>query len=245
LIKRVSLGELVAEYIGSMFLVMAAISSMILFTSVFESAKGIAVLANAFAVAFVLCALIEMFGGVSGAHFNPVVTLVMAFEKKDGALKAVVFMLFQIAGGITGTIISRLMFLDEVGSILAVSDTVRSDYVYIGEVVGTFVLVLAILMLGKMKSSKISIIVGFLVGGQLLSTSSTMFANPQVTIARMFTNTAAGIRPTDGLIFIIMQIIGALLAYAVYKLVFSKNDYRVEEDNVLRERMCLSKNKLS
>jgi len=229
LLKRNSLAELVAEYIGSMFLVMAAISSMILFTSIFESTKSVAVLANAIAVAFVLCALIEMFGSISGAHFNPVVTLVMTLEKKIGASKAVAFMLVQIAGGITGTVVSRLMFLGEVGSMMAVSDTVRNGYVYFGEIAGTFILVLAILMLVKVRSNKLSIIVGFLVGGQLLSTSSTMFANPQVTIARMFTNSAAGIRPIDGLVFIVMQVIGALLAYAVYRLIFAKKSYEVEE----------------
>ena len=227
--KQASISELSAEFIGSMFLVMAAISSMILFTSVFESNKSVAVLANAITVAFVLCALIEIFVPVSGAHFNPVVTLIMAFEKKVSAVKAVLFILIQIAGGLTGTILSRLMFLGEMGSVLAVSNTIRSDYVYFGEIVGTFILVFAILMLVKTKSSKIPITLGLLVGGQLMATSSTMFANPQVTIARMFTNSAAGIRPFDGLIFIVMQIIGALLAYVVYKLIFSKNTYGTEE----------------
>ena len=229
MIKQFSLSELFAEFIGSMFLVMAAISSMILFTSVFESTKGVAVFANAIAVAFVLCALIEIFAPVSGAHFNPVITLVMVFERKIKVVKATLFILCQIVGGITGTAISRLMFLSDVGSILSVSNTVRNDYVYIGEVVGTFILVLAILMLIKTKSKKIPIIIGLLVGGQLMATSSTMFANPQVTIARMFTNSASGIRPIDGLIFIAMQIVGALLAYMVYKFIFSKNTYVTEE----------------
>ena len=231
--KRISAEKLAAEFLGSMFLVMAAISSMILFTSVFESAKSIAVLANALAVAFVLCALIEMFSSVSGAHFNPVVTMVMAFEKNMTSFNAVMFILAQVIGGIAGTVLSRLMFLGEVETLLAVSESVRSGYIYFGEVVGTFILVLAILLLVKTNSNKISIIVGFLVGGQLLATSSTMFANPQVTIARMFTNSAAGIRPIDGLVFIIMQFAGALLAYAVYKLMFSGKtslDMRRSED---------------
>ena len=222
-------GELVAEFLGSMFLVMAAVASMIMFTEVFRATKAVAVLANAIAVAFVLCALIEMFGPISGAHFNPVVTMVMLFEKKIGAVKAALFILFQFAGGITGTALSRLMFLDDVGSILAISDNVRNEYVFFGEIFGTFILVLAILLLVKVGSDKISIIVGLLVGGQLMSTSSTMFANPQVTVARMFTNTVSGIRPIDGLIFIAMQIIGALLAYTIYRLVFANKIYRAEE----------------
>ena len=227
--KQTLRGELTAEFLGSMFLVMAAVASMIMFAEILEATKAVAVFANAIAVAFVLCALIEMFGKVSGAHFNPVVTMVMLFEKKIGATKAALFILLQFAGGITGTALSRLMFLDDVSSILAVSDNVRNDYMFFGEIFGTFILVLAILMLVKVGSNKISIIVGLLVGGQLMSTSSTMFANPQVTVARMFTDTASGIRPIDGLIFITMQIIGALLAYAVYRLIFAKNTYETEE----------------
>ena len=229
MIKHVSFGELLAEFIGSMFLVMAAVSSMIMFTTVFDSHKGIAILANAIAVAFVLCALIEMFGAISGAHFNPVVTMVMLFEKKIGITAAALFVLFQFIGGIAGTALSRLMFLDDVGTILSVSDNVRNEHLFFGEILGTFILVLAILLLVKARSNKISIVIGLLVGGQLMSTSSTMFANPQVTVARMFTNTVSGIRPIDGLIFIAMQIIGALLAYAVYRLAFAKKPCGVEE----------------
>ena len=214
--------RLCAEFLGSMFLVMASISSMILFTAVFDAPKSTAVFANAIAVAFALCALIEMFGPISGAHFNPVVTMVMLFEKKIGAFQAALFILFQFAGGIVGTVLSHLMFLGDVGALLSVSDNIRNEYIFFGEIFGTFILVLAILLLVKAGSNKISIVVGFLVGGQLMSTSSTMFANPQVTVARMLTNTAAGIRPIDGLVFIAMQTIGTLLAYAVYRFVFAR-----------------------
>ena len=82
----------------------------------------------------------------------------------------------------------------------------------------------AILFLARQNSKKVSIIIALLVGGMIMATSSTMFANPQVTIARMFTNSVAGIRPLDGLIFIAMQMIGALLAYVVYKIIFLKKE---------------------
>jgi len=221
-IRKIAYDALLAEFLGSMFLVMAAISPMILFYSVLEAQNGIALVANAIAVAFVLFALIEMFGSISGAHFNPVVTIVMAFEKKIGALKATLFIIFQIIGGIAGTILSQLMFFREVGVLVSVSETARNDFVFFGEIFGTFILLLAILLLAKAKSNKTAIVIGFLVGGQILATSSTMFANPQVTIARMFTNSVAGIMPLDGLIFIAMQFIGAMLAYVVYRLAFSK-----------------------
>ena len=80
--KQALWGEIIAEFLGSMFLVMAAVASMIMFAEVFEATKAIAVLANAIAVAFVLCALIEIFGSISGAHFNPVVTMVMLFKRR-------------------------------------------------------------------------------------------------------------------------------------------------------------------
>ena len=206
---------------------MAAVASMIFFIYVLESPKSVAILANAIAVAFVLCVLIEMFEPVSGAHFNPVVTLVMLLDKKISKGKAALFLCFQTAGGIAGTALTHLMFWNETGALLSVSDNVRR-YAYFGEVVGTFILVLAILMLVKTKSKHIPMMVGFLVGGQLMATSSTMFANPQVTIARMLTSSTSGIRPMDGLVFIAMQVIGALLAYAVYRLAFSKSHISVE-----------------
>jgi len=226
--KKISLGEALAEFIGSMLLVMSTVSSMILFTMVFDASIGIAVFANAITVTFVLCALIELFMPISGAHFNPVVSIVMAFEKKIAFSKAAIYIIFQIIGGLAGIALSHLMYFDKIGGIFFISDYVRSDYIYIGEIVGTFILVLTFLILAKAKSRKISIIVSMMVGGQIMATSSTMFANPQVTIARIFTNTPTGIRPTDAMIFVIMQFIGAALAYGVYKLMFLQNKAKEE-----------------
>ena len=222
--KLVALRELLSEFLGSTFLVMAAISPIILFTSVFESSISIAVIANAITVVCVLCVLIEIFGPISGAHFNPVVTFIMLLEKKILSGKALLFILAQVTGGICGTILTHLMFFEEMGGLLFVSDTSRANYIYFAEIIGTFILVLAVLILVKRGSGKTSVIIALLVGGQLMATSSTMFANPQVTIARMLTNSAAGIRPFDGLFFIIMQFTGALLAYAVYRLMFIKKE---------------------
>ncbi|MCL2854751.1 MAG: aquaporin [Defluviitaleaceae bacterium] len=213
--------ELAAEFIGSMFLVLASVASMVMFTHVFYASKGVAVLANAVAVGFVLIALIEVFGGISGAHFNPVVTMVMLLDKKITTAKAALYVIVQFIGGIAGVVAANAMFQSEIGMLLAVSDNMRS-HTFLGEVFGTFILVLAIILLVKAGSQKISIIIGMLVGGMLLSTSSTMFANPQVTVARMLTPTASGIRPVDGLVFIAMQVLGALVAFAAYKLIFDK-----------------------
>ncbi len=209
--------QIACEYIGSLFLVMAAISPIILFNRVLDSGIALAVLANALAVGFVLFALIEMFGAISGAHFNPAVTLAMVVSGQMKWLRASTYILVQMAGGFTGMIFSHLMFYHEIPQVIAISRVTRSGGNYLSEILGTFILVLAIFFLVENRSEKTSLVIGMLVGGELIATSSTMFANPQVTFARIFTYSAAGVKPFDGMIFILMEIAGAILAVLVWK----------------------------
>ena len=211
--------QILSEYLGSLFLVMAAISPLILFHQVLEAGIGIAVLADALAVGFILFALIEIFAPISGAHFNPAVSLAMVLGGKISWKGASIYILAQVAGGLTGTLCSHLMFYHEIPKLIAVSEVTRPGGNYFSEILCTFVLVLAILLLVHNKSDKISLAVGMLVGGQLIATSSTMFANPQVTLARMFTYAAAGVTPFDGAVFILMEVIGAVLAVLTFKAV--------------------------
>lgn len=211
--------QILSEYVGSLFLVMAAISPIILFHQALEAGIGMAVLADALAVGFILFALIEIFGPISGAHFNPAVSLAMVLDGKIGWKHASIYVLAQIAGGLTGTVFSHLMFYHKIPKLIAVAEVSRAGGNYFAEILGTFILVLAIFLLVHHQSDKLSLVVGLLVGGQLIATSSTMFANPQVTLARMFTYAAAGVTPIDGAIFVLMQIIGAGLAVLVFKMV--------------------------
>lgn len=211
--------QILCEYLGALFLVMAAISPIILFHQVLEVGIGLAVLADALAVGFILFALIEIFAPISGAHFNPAVSLAMALGGEIGWKQASIYILTQVAGGLTGTVFSHLMFYHKIPKLIAVSEVMRAGGNYFAEILGTFILVLVIFLLVHNQSDKLSLVVGMLVGGQLIATSSTMFANPQVTIARMFTYAAAGVKPFDGAVFILMQIIGALLAVLVFKAV--------------------------
>ena len=211
--------QILSEYLGSLFLVMAAISPIILFHQVLEAGIGMAVLADALAVGFILFALIEIFGPIGGAHFNPAVSLAMALGGKISWKGALIYILAQVAGGFTGTIFSHLMFYHKIPKLIAVSEVTRAGGNYVAEILGTFILVLVILLLVHHQSDKLSLAVGMLVGGQLIATSSTMFANPQVTIARIFTYSKAGVMPVDGAVFILMQIIGAVLAVLVFKAV--------------------------
>jgi glycerol uptake facilitator-like aquaporin len=120
------------------------------------------------------------------------------------------------------------MFFHKIDTILEVSEVTRNGGTYLAEVFGTFILVLAILYLIKVRSDKLPLTIGLLVGGMLMATSSTMFANPQVSVARIFTYSAAGITPFDAGIFIIMEIIGATLAVAVYKLTIGRKQKVVD-----------------
>jgi len=221
--------EILAEFIGSMLLVMAAVGSMIMLYVVYELPAGIALIGNALSVGFVLFSLIEIFASLSGASFNPVVTFIMTLEQNSSWKKALCYMLAQILGGLVGIMITHLKFFEHIGALFAVSSNVRNGSRYFSEIMATFILVLAILILSKINSSKIPLIVGLLVGGQILATSSAMFANPMVSIARIFTPTISGIRPIDALVFVLMQFIGGLLAYGVYKLIFLENRKEITE----------------
>ncbi len=211
--------QILSEYLGSLFLVMAAIAPIILFHQVLEAGIGMAVLADALAVGLILFALIEIFGPISGAHFNPAVSLAMVLGGKIGWRQTLIYILAQIAGGLTGTIFSHLMFYHKIPELITISEVARPGGNYFAEILGTFILVLTIFLLVHHQSDKLALVVGMLVGGQLIATSSTMFANPQVTFARMFTYSAAGVMPVDGAVFILMQIIGAVLAVLIFKAV--------------------------
>lgn len=214
--------QILSEYLGSLFLVMAAISPIILFHQVLEAGIGLAVLADALAVGFTLFALIEIFGPISGAHFNPAVSLAMVLGGKIGWKQASIYILTQVAGGLTGAVFSHLMFYHKIPKLIAISEVTRAGGNYFSEMLCTFILVLVIFLLIHNQSDKLSLVVGMLVGGQLIATSSTMFANPQVTFARMFTYAAAGVKPFDGAVFILMEIIGAVLAVPVFKVIEGK-----------------------
>jgi glycerol uptake facilitator-like aquaporin len=219
-----------AEFLGSLFLMISAIAPTILFVYVFDAEIGLAVFANAIAVAWVLAALIEIFMPISGAHFNPIVTLTALLGKKITPSNAAIYTICQILGGLVGVIFIHLMFIEEFRGVLFISEVQRSGGVYFAEFLGAFVLILVILMLGKVKSTRPSIIVAFLVGGMIISTPSTFFANPQVTFARVFTSSVAGIRPLDAAIFIAVQIAGAVAAFLIFK-IFSHSRLNPSDDS--------------
>jgi glycerol uptake facilitator-like aquaporin len=213
-----------------MFLVIAAVSPMILFLTVFETSIAIAVVADALAVGFVLFALIEIFGPICTAYFNPAVTFAMALNKEISWMNALRYSISQIFGGLIGVLIAHSMYYDSIPKLVSISSISRSGGAYIGELIGTFILVLCIMSLVHQRSNRTSLVVGLLVSGMLLSTSSTMFANPQVTIARIFTYSAAGINYVDASVFILIQLFSAALAVLTWKHVIYKCSCKIREN---------------
>jgi glycerol uptake facilitator-like aquaporin len=217
LLKR----QLVAEFLGSLILVFTAISPIILGLRVLQADLAIAVLMDAIAVGFVLFVLIETFGPISGCHLNPAVTLAMMWIRKIDPRTGGLYMVVQIIGGMLGTVAAHAMFIgQDYFAWLALSDVTRNGGAFFAEFAGTFLLILVIFGTMQNKHSHAGLIIGLLVGGFLITTSSTMFANPQVTIARIFTWAAAGIRPLDAVGFIVAQLLATVAAIAVARLLW-------------------------
>mgnify|MGYP001157233853 CR=1 FL=1 len=208
--------KLLAEYLGSMILTIAVISPLILSYNVFGASVPMALVMDALAVAFVYFVLIEVLGPVSGCHVNPAITAAMIATGKIDARSGRRYILAQFIGGLSGTVVSHLMFFGEgFFSLFTVSDTVRTGGAYLSEVFCTFLLILTIFGCQHRKSKQTGLIVGFLVGGLMITVSSTMFGNPQVTLARMFTFAIGGVRIFDGLVFIVAQAAAVWLAVFV------------------------------
>lgn len=199
-----------AEFIGTAFLVAVVVGSGIAASRLSPDDVGLQLLENAAATAGGLVALILALGPVSGAHFNPVVTLAdVAFGGSDRR-DVVAYIPSQIAGGCVGSLMANAMFGEP---LLQLSSKARSGGpLWFAEVVATFGLLLVIY--GVVRSGRANaapFAVGAYIGGAYFFTSSTSFANPAVTIARMLSDTFAGIRPSSAPAFVGFQIVGLVL----------------------------------
>ena len=211
--------KLLAEFVGTCFLVMIVIGSGIMAQNLSSDQLTI-LLANTIATGAGLTALIWLFISISGAHFNPAVSLIM-FLKKELTLKEFsCFACFQFIGGFFGTILANIMFGLEP---LQISANERSGLnIYFSELIATFGLIITILGVRKMSILAVGPAVGLYISAGYWFTSSTSFANPAVTFARGFSDTFTGINPDFILPFIIFQLIGANLA--MFFMNFIEND---------------------
>jgi len=215
--------KLLAEFIGSGLLVMAIVSSSILAHDVLKATIGVSVLYIGLATGFWLFGLVESLGPVSGAHFNPAVTIALMATKDIDGKTGILYILVQIVGGLVGIIFTHMQFLHLGLPLIAISQVARPSWCYWAEFVGTFFLVAVIYGCVRSGSKLTSLAVGLLVGGGIITTSATMFVNPQVTIARMFTYAISGVSPSDAIPFIIAEIAGALVAAGIFAYLYPKN----------------------
>ena len=204
-----------SEYLGTTFLLMIVVGSGIMGQSLSDN-DSITLLANTIATGSGLIVLIWMFGKISGAHFNPAVSVVMFANSELSSRNFILYGLLQVSGAISGTLLANYMFgLDA----FQVSVNSRSGLnLYISEVVATFGLLLVILRVRTVRSELVAPAVGLYITSAYWFTSSTSFANPAVTIGRMFTDTFTGIDPGNVLFFITAQFLGAFLAFGINKI---------------------------
>ena len=215
-------GKVIAEGLGTLGLVCTVVGSGIMAETLSAGNDGIALLGNTIATGAMLVVLITLFGPVSGAHFNPVVTMVMALKKQLPKSEAAIYIIVQILGGIAGTWLAHLIFDVPV---IQLSDNARSGLSQYGsEIVATFGLLLTILIASRHRPDSIAMLVGLYITAAYWFTSSTSFANPAVTIARSLTDSFSGIAYSDMPFFIIAQIIGALLAMFMASQILSSSD---------------------
>ncbi|MGK9052185.1 aquaporin [Neorhizobium petrolearium] len=201
--------RLTAEALGTAMLVAAVVGSGIMADRL-SSDMAVSLLGNTIPTGAILVVLITLFGPVSGAHFNPVVTLVFALKREIAAQAAFSYVAAQVAGGIAGTILAHAMFDLP---LLQVSTTIRTGPgQWLAEAVATFGLLLMIHLGLRFRYEAIPWLVGLYITAAYWFTASTSFANPAVAIARALSDTFAGIRPADLPGFILAQVVGGLAA---------------------------------
>ena len=207
--------KLVSEFVGMALLASVVVGSGIMGTNL-SADPGVALLINTISTIFALAILILILGPISGAHFNPAVTLVSLANKSMQAMDAFAYLAVQVAGAITGAIVANAMFD------LAVIQISKTERVtagkLLGEVIATSGLIIVIgVLVDRAQTSLIPVVVSGWIGSAYFFTSSTSFANPAITVGRVFSDTFAGIAPSSVLPFIVAQLVGAALGLVLVK----------------------------
>ena len=211
---------ILGEFFGAAVLVAAIVGSGIMATELSDDSL-VRLLVNCLSTTFVLGVLILTLAPVSGAHLNPAVTIALAVSKKFPTHQVLAYMVAQIAGGITGALVSNTMFGLQT---LQISTTDRFQLgTGLGEIIATLLLVFVVLaLINTNRSNLIAFGVPAAVGAAFLFTSSTSFANPAVAVGRIFSDTLTGIAPASAAGYVLVQIVGALLAVGLVQQLFPK-----------------------
>lgn len=222
--------KLTSEAVGTAFLLATVVGSGIMGERLAGGNVALALLANTLATGAALVALILTFGPVSGAHFNPVVTIADAWEGGRRWSDVPGYVAAQVVGALLGVVIAHVMFGEP---LLTASQHVRSGSAQLlSEFVATFGLLSVIWGVSRQSAQFTPFAVGAYITAAYWFTSSTSFANPAVTLARSFTNTFSGIRPADAPGFMIAQIAGAAAATALFRFLVPARGTRAEAPDV-------------
>ncbi len=214
--------RLVAEFLGTAFLLLAVIGSGIMAQRLSPGDVGLELLENAAATAGALVGLILMMGSVSGAHFNPVVTLVDRFLGTITTRDAALYGVSQIGGAVVGAMVANVIF--SLPTVHFSTHVRSSGALWLSEVIATLGLLLVIH--GCVRTGRANVVpfaVGVWIGGAYFFTSSTSFANPAAAVGRLFTDSFAGISPSSVPMFVVAQLVGALIAVPIIRLLYPRN----------------------
>ena len=207
----------ISEFLGTFILLLSIVGSGIAGQQ-YTDDQMVILFSHAVVIGFTLVFLIRIFANYSGAHFNPIVSLLFFFKGELSSKDLVIYIVIQCIAAILGTMFANFLFgLD----IIEISSNIRSgNNIYIAEIFATFRLLMVILLSRIDGKNIVAFNVGIYICAALIFTSSTSFANPAVTIARMLTESFTGIHPSTVLFFIGSQILGLGIAYTVYTRVF-------------------------
>ncbi len=207
--------RLFAEWLGTLFLLATVVGSGIMAERLSGGNDAIALLGNTIPTGAILVVFILIFGPISGAHFNPAVTLAFVIRREISLAQAAQYVAAQIVGGVSGVIVAHAMFDNPLIDPSTIPRTGAGQW--IGEFVATFGLLATILGCLKARPEAVPYAVGLFITAGYWFTSSTSFANPAVTIARALTNTFSGIDPAHVAAFIVAQLIAAVAATLVFR----------------------------
>ena len=215
---RPLLRRLTAEFVGSSFLLMTVVGSGIMGEKLSGGNLALALLGNTIPTGAILIVLILIMGPISGAHFNPIVSLCFAFRKELNTIELISYIAAQMVGSIVGVLLAHGMFDLE---LIQLSETTRAGGAqFLSEIIATTGLILTIFGCIKSAPNAVSYAVGLYITAAYWFTASTSFANPAVTIARSITNTFSGISVENIFSFIVAQFIGAIIGYILSKEIF-------------------------
>ena len=207
--------SLAAEFIGTLFLLAAVVGSGIMGEALAGGNDAIALLGNTAATGAMLAVLITVFGPISGAHFNPAVTLAFVLRREIAGGLAVAYVIAQVLGGLAGMMLAHAMF--DLDLLQSATKARAGAGQWLAEGVATFGLVATILGTLRARPSAVPAMVGLYITAGYWFTASTSFANPAVTLARAWTDTFSGILPAHAPAFVLAQLVGAAAAVALFR----------------------------